>query len=62
VDPSHTYIQQGSRFIQGEVEVQELSAAHVRGGFAIRTDLTTISEGRFDVLVAGLEELPIICQ
>jgi hypothetical protein len=62
VDYSHTYVQQGSRFIQGEVEVQELSDAHVRGGFAITTDHTTISEGRFDVLVAGLEELPIICQ
>jgi hypothetical protein len=62
VDPSHTYVQKDSRFIEGEVEVQELSAGHVRGGFAIEgTNLTTM-EGRFDVLVARLEELPIICQ
>jgi hypothetical protein len=62
VDSSHSKVQEGATFIEGEVEVQEFSAAHVRGGFAIKTNLTTISEGRFDVLMAGLEELPIICQ
>lgn len=62
VDSSHTSVEQISTFIQGEVEVQELSTTHVRGGFTVTTLLTTISEGRFDVPIAALEELPIICQ
>jgi hypothetical protein len=62
VDPSRTSVEQISTFIQGEVEVQELSATHVRGEFTVRTLHTTISEGRFDVPMAALEELPIICQ
>ena len=61
VDPSRTSVEQISTFVQGEVEVQELGATHVRGAFTIRTRLTAISQGRFDVTFAALEELPIIC-
>ena len=61
VDRSRTEVQEISTFIEGEVKVQELSATHVQGEFIIRTPLTNISEGRFDVIFAALEELPIIC-
>lgn len=61
VDPSRTTVEQISTFFQGEVEVQELSATHVRGGFTVTTRLTTITEGRFDVPVTTLEKLPVIC-
>ncbi len=62
VDASQGSVEQISTFIEGEVEVQELSANHVRGVFTINTHLTAIPEGRFDVPMAALEELPIICQ
>ena len=62
VDHSRTSVEHISTFFQGEVEVQELSATHVRGEFTVATRLTTISEGRFEVPMAALEELPIICQ
>ena len=61
VDHSRSGIEHISPFSEGEVEVQEISATHVRGEFTVRTDLTTISEGRFDVPMALLEELPILC-
>jgi hypothetical protein len=61
VDPSRSEVEHISTFVEGEVEVQELSATHVRGEFTVTTDLTTISEGGFDVPMAALEELPIIC-
>jgi hypothetical protein len=62
VDPSHTSVEQISTFVEGEVEVQEFSAARVRGTFTVTTLLTATSDGRFDVGVAALDQLPIICQ
>ena len=62
VDHSRSEVEHISTFSEGEVEVHEISATHVRGEFTVRTNLTTISEGRFDVPMALLEELPIICQ
>jgi hypothetical protein len=61
VDHSRSGVEHISTFLEGEVEVQEISATHVRGEFTVTTNLTTISEGRFDVPMALLEELPILC-
>jgi hypothetical protein len=62
VDASRTEVRQVSPFVEGQVTVQELSATHVRGTFVVTTLLTTLSGGTFDVPLAELAELPVICQ
>jgi len=62
VDATRTGVGQISPFVEGQVTVQELSANHVRGTFAVTTLLTTLSGGTFDVPLAEFAELPVICQ
>jgi hypothetical protein len=53
---------QVSPFVEGQVTVEELSANHVRGTFAVTRFLTTLSGGTFDVPLAALADLPVLCQ
>jgi hypothetical protein len=62
VDAPRTGVGQISPFVEGQVTVQELSADHVRGMFAVTTQLTALSGGTFDVPLAEIAELPVICQ
>jgi hypothetical protein len=61
VDATRTTVAQISPFVSGQVTVEELGADHVRGTFAVTTLLTTLSSGTFDVPLAALADLPILC-
>jgi hypothetical protein len=62
VDATRTEIGRVSPFVAGQVTVEELSANHVRGTFAVTTLLTTLSSGTFDVPLAALADLPLLCE
>jgi hypothetical protein len=62
VDATRTGVGQVSPFVAGQVTVLELSTNHVRGTFAVTTLLTTLSSGTFDVPLAALADLPLLCQ
>jgi hypothetical protein len=62
VDATRTAMGQVSPFVEGQVTVQQLSANHVRGTFAVTTLLTTLSGGTFDVPLAALADLPLLCE
>jgi hypothetical protein len=62
VDSSRTAVEQISPFVQGQVQVEQLSTTHVRGSFTVTSLLTQLKDGRFDVPMTTLAELPVICQ
>jgi hypothetical protein len=62
VDATRTGIARVSPFVAGQVTVEELTANHVRGTFTVTTLLTTLSSGTFDVPLAALADLPLLCQ
>ena len=62
VDGARTSVGHISPFLSGQVTVEGLEADHVRGTFAVTTTLSTLSGGTFDVPLAALADLPILCQ
>jgi len=62
VDASRSAIEQISPFVEGHVHLEELSASRVRGTFAVKTLLTMVVNGQFDVTLAELADVPILCQ
>ncbi len=62
VDATRSSVGHISPFVSGQVTVEGLEADHVRGTFAVTTTLSTLSSGTFDVPLAALADLPILCQ
>jgi hypothetical protein len=51
-----------STFVEGTVQIAELSSLHVRGSFNVKSLLTKLADGHFDVPISNLAELPVICE
>jgi hypothetical protein len=62
VDATRSSVEHISTFTHGVAQVEQLSTTHVRGSFTITTPLANLTDGRFEVPMAVLEELPVICQ
>jgi hypothetical protein len=62
VTRARTGIARISPFTQGTARVEELSTTHVRGTFLITSVLAKLTDGRFDVPMARLADLPRLCQ
>ncbi len=62
VDATRSSVEHISTFTRGVAKVDELGTTHVRGSFTVTTPLANLTDGRFDVLMTRLVELPVICQ
>ena len=62
VDAPRTSVAQISTFTRGVVKVDELTATNVRGTFTVTSLLATLTDGRFDVPMDRLANLPVICE
>jgi hypothetical protein len=61
VDASRSEIEQVSTFADGLVRADDISVRRVRGTFTVRTLLTTLEGGVFDVPLSRLADLPVLC-
>jgi hypothetical protein len=62
VDGSRSAVEHISPFVGGVVHMAELNRLRVRGSFTVTSAMTELSEGRFDVPMSTVAELPVICQ
>jgi hypothetical protein len=62
VDATRTSVEHISTFTQGVAKVEEVSTTHARGSFTVTTRLAELMDGSFDVPMARLVDLPVICQ
>jgi hypothetical protein len=62
VDSARTSIHKISPLTHGSLRLEEVNPTMARGTFTVTTHLAQLTDGQFDVPMARLSDLPVLCQ